>query len=147
MKINTQPEQYGSSVQELVSASRSLLDVTSPGHSDGDPEYVRATVEVVAQYLNRVSRVAMVQALRLSRYWLLDEERQDHSDIIASLRLQGEQHQPGVVRNRLLAAAALLETHDATGINLSTFGPVEDFVNDVIHAWFDRDTSVIDNGV
>lgn len=73
-------------------------------------------------------------------------KRTDHSAVITSLRLQAGSMKATRLRNRLLAAAALLETHDATGINLCEFGAVGAFVNDVIAVWYDDDVTVENNG-
>lgn len=55
-----------------------------------------------------------------------------HGVEIAALREQQNIAAGMQEANILGAAAALLECHDATGINLCTFGDVEHFVNDVL---------------
>lgn len=66
-----------------------------------------------------------------------DDDGRNHAHAITNLRLaaEGERSMPHpdwAYAHRMDAVAALLECHDATGINLATFGPVGDFVNDVL---------------
>lgn len=58
----------------------------------------------------------------------------DHRAIIVKLRATADTRPAyaAASANRLRAVADLLECHDDTGINICTFGYVENFVNDVL---------------
>ena len=139
------PSSFGTNLEDLVTTARDLVDPDDV--KQGATEYGRGVTETVARYMTDQGYVMdPEQARRYVVWWLWGEDESSHHKEIASLRGQAEGRNDRIA-TRLLAAAALLETHDATGINLCQFGPVEDFVNDVLKVYYHPECRVRDNHV
>lgn len=91
-------------------------------------------VDIVATVGNGQTPVVQARDLDVPPFVALSGELQaygDHSLSIAALEATAEKV-AGELATRYRAAAALLECHDATGINLATFGEVGTFVNNML---------------